>query len=101
MPDGSEAVEELGQVSGYLDVSAMGATLRITTTGYCDSMRVAQYDADCNSLVTNAAMVALTINGTKSIDVDKIAGCSYVRLFYTEAQGALAQIQSIVVETAN
>ena len=100
MPDGSEAAEELGQVSGYLDVSAMGAALRITTTGHCDSIRVAQYDADRNSLVTDAAITALAINGTKSITVDKIAGCAYARLFYTKVNGELAQIQSIVVETA-
>ena len=100
MPDGSEAAEELGQVSGYLDVSAMGTALRITTTGHCDSIRVAQYDADRNSLVTDAAITALAINGTKSITVDKIAGCAYARLFYTKVNGELAQIQSIVVETA-
>lgn len=92
-PDGSEGTTGGGQASGYLDVSGMGSSIRITTTGTMDNIRVAQYDADKVSLVTDAAL-----QPDNPLTVELLAGCVYIRIYYSSVSGAAASIDKVTIE---
>ena len=92
-PDGSEGTTEGGQASGYIDVSGISGDIKIVTTGTADTMRVCQYDADKNSLMTDATMESSAAFTTEMLD-----GCTYIRIYYTSINGSAATIESVVVE---
>lgn len=102
MPDGSESTEADARSTGYLDVSAMGGTIKIVTTygNMLSGCRVAQYGGDKVSLVTNAPFLS-PMPSPYELVVEKLAGAAYIRLFYAPTDvGVPAYIESIVVETA-
>ena len=98
-PDGAEGTSSSGKVTGYLDVSGMGSPIAITTDGNTSSVRIAQYDSGKNSLVTDAALTDISGDGVHELSIEKLAGCTYIRLFYTSLDGTNpAVIRSILVE---
>ena len=104
MPDGSEAAEINALSTDYLDVSAMGAVIRITTTGVTDTARIAQYDSNKNALESDTGMkgvITEQTQGTTELTIEKVDGCAYMRIFYTPYNSVdAAIIQSIVIEGA-
>ena len=99
MPDGGEAVEADARCTGYLDVSDLGDFVQVTTTykGALGGIRVAQYDADRQSLVTNAPLQT-TLPSPWSLAVELIEGAEYIRVFYARAdEGKPAQVEQVVV----
>lgn len=92
-PDGSEDTSSNGRSTGYLDVSSLGSSIRITTTGTISSVRVGQYDADKVSLVTDAEMSA-----ANPLTVERLAGCVYIRIYYSSTGTGAASIESVVIE---
>ena len=104
MPNGSEATESNALSTDYLDVSAIGAIIRITTTGVTDTARIAQYDASKNALESDTSMKGVATSqkqGTTELTIEKVDGCAYVRIFYTSYNSVdAAIIQSIVIDGA-
>lgn len=97
--DGTEGTSGGGKVTDYLDVAGLGSPITITTDGNTSRVRVAQYDANRVSLVTDAALTDIAGDGVHELTVEKLAGCAYIRLFYSSLDGTNpAVIRSIVVE---
>jgi hypothetical protein len=88
MPDGSVADEASCYATlDYVDVSELPdsfdfyyGTHNQGTMGW--ALRIAQYDADKNSLSTNFSQIGFdTISANTSIRITKLSGCQYIRLF--------------------
>lgn len=87
LPDGS-TVSESGTYSivSYIDVSALSATFAFEIgdpqgTG----LRIAQYDADKNSLSTTFPLLGMPAQGD-SLLIEKMDGCRYIRIFSSTAR---------------
>ena len=100
-PDGTEDTSGsgAGTVTGYLDVTALDSPITITTDGNASGVRIAQYDSNKNSLVTNAELTSISGDGVHEVTVEKLQGCAYIRLYYSSLDGTTpAVIRSIQVE---
>lgn len=101
MPDGSESQQADALSSNYLDITGIEGDLRITSTGQLSQIRVAQYGADYASLQSDAALVNASTESTHVMDVARLEGAAYIRIFYTPiSTGVPSAVEGVVVEAA-
>jgi hypothetical protein len=96
MPDGSVTDETNAYTTlSYIDVSDLSDTFTFEfgeNKGW--ALRIAQYNENKESLSDNFAHTSISDSSKQNIDITKLSGCKYIRIFST-ASATVGQLVSV------